>query len=96
MIEITTEPIQSRKTLGEQWDEWALEHGIPLPLLEMYRRHGDKPGYTCRSCRYYDNWICEQHGNGQILWDPDWVACGAHERGEDNDDDDEGDDDDED
>ncbi len=41
---------ESPRTIGELWDDWARVHGIPLPLLEMYRRHGDRPGRICGTC----------------------------------------------
>lgn len=56
MIEISTEPIQLR-TLSDQWDAWRDAHGIPEPILEMYRRHGDKPGFCCADCDFLDDGV---------------------------------------
>ena len=40
--------------LGDLWDTWRDQHGIPGPLLEMYRRHGDRPGVKCETCQNFD------------------------------------------
>ncbi len=76
VIKTSTKP----KTLSEQWDAWREAHGIPEPILEMYRRHGDKPGYKCGECenRSKTHGGCWEHG-GAIWFDPNWTACGVYD-----------------
>ncbi len=50
------------ETLAQRWDKWRDAHGISELILEMYRRHGDKPGYKCEQCERLNGGVqCEDY-----------------------------------